>query len=63
MILEFKVHDQDAEETLQDTVTAALKQIQEKRYDAELLAQGIEEKQIHHYGFAFEGKRVMIGTE
>ena len=63
MILEFKVHDQDAEETLQDTVAAALKQIQEKRYDAELLAQGIEEKQIHHYGFAFEGKRVMIGTE
>ena len=63
MILEFKVRDQDAEETLQDTVAAALKQIQEKRYDAELLAQGIEEKQIHHYGFAFEGKRVMIGTE
>lgn len=63
MILEFKVRDQDAEETLQDTVTAALKQIQEKRYDAELLAQGIEEKQIHHYGFAFEGKKVVIGTE
>ena len=58
MILEFKVRDQDAEETLQDTVAAALKQIQEKRYDAELLAQGIEEKQIHHYGFAFEGNMV-----
>ena len=63
MILEFKVRDQDAEETLQDTVAAALKQIQEKRYDAELLAQGIEEKQIYHYGFAFEGKKVVIGTE
>ena len=31
----------------------ALKQIEEKQYDAELLEQGIKKSQIRHYGFAF----------
>ena len=61
MILEFKVHDQEAEESLSDTVAEALKQIREKQYDAELIAHGIEKSRIHHYGFAFEGKKVLIG--
>ena len=39
----------------------ALKQIEEKSYDAELMARGIEKDRIRHYGFAFEGKRVLIG--
>ena len=60
-VLEFKVHDPEDESTLEETVQEALKQIQEKQYDSELIAQGIEEKQIRHYGFAFEGKRVLIG--
>lgn len=36
--------------------------ISDKNYDAELLAQGIPAKQIRHYGFAFEGKKVLIGS-
>ena len=39
----------------------ALKQIEEKSYDTELIARGIEKDRIRHYGFAFEGKRVLIG--
>ncbi len=59
-ILEFKVHDPEEEKNLQDTVQAALKQIEEKQYDVELLEQGIKKSQIRHYGFAFEGKKVLI---
>ena len=61
VILEFKVHDPDSEKTLEDTVKSALDQIIEKKYDAELLEQGISQERIRHYGFAFEGKRVLIG--
>ena len=61
IILEFKVYNSRRETSLEDTVQAALKQIKEKNYDAELLARGIERKNIRHYGFAFEGKKVLIG--
>ena len=60
-ILEFKVHDKDDEATLEDTVAAAHQQIEEKQYEATLLAKGIPEEKIHKYGFAFEGKKVLIG--
>ena len=60
-VLEFKVHDPEEEESLQETVQAALMQIQEKQYDAELSELHIKPEQIHHYGFAFEGKIVLIG--
>ncbi len=61
VVLEFKVFDSYDESTIEDTVKSALKQIEEKSYDTELMAQGIEKDRIRHYGFAFEGKRVLIG--
>ena len=61
IVIEFKVHEPDEEESLKDTVRTALDQITEKNYDAELLAQGIPAERIRHYGFAFEGKKVLIG--
>ena len=60
-ILEFKVHDAEDEETLKDTVQSALAQIEEKQYAAQLILRGIPEEHIHSYGFAFEGKKVLIG--
>lgn len=62
-VLEFKVYDPDTEKSLPDTVEAALQQIQEKQYDTELRELGIQNEQIRHYGFAFEGKKVLIGAE
>ncbi len=61
IILEFKVHNPDTENTLEDTVKAALAQIEEKKYVAALEAKGIAPERIRKYGFAFEGKKVLIG--
>ena len=46
---------------MKETVRAALKQIEDKKYDAELKALGFKEENIKKYGFAFEGKKVLIG--
>lgn len=61
MVLEFKIHEKEEESSLEATVESALKQIREKEYDTELLEAGIKMEDIRHYGFAFEGKRVLIG--
>ena len=61
VILEFKVYDEEDEETLQDTVQSALAQIEEKQYGLALAAKGIAPERIRKYGFAFEGKKVLIG--
>ena len=61
VILEFKVHRPKKEKDLEETVQMALQQIEEKNYDAELLTLGIPKEKIRHYGFAFEGKKVLIG--
>ena len=61
IILEFKVHDPSEESTLMDTVLEAHRQIEEKKYAAELTVRGIPENRIRTYGFAFQGKNVLIG--
>ncbi len=60
-VLEFKVINPVKEKNLKETLKNALSQIDEKAYDTELLARGIAKDRIRHYGFAFEGKNVLIG--
>lgn len=73
IIIEFKVCNRSSnisggdfpnrkkEQTLEDTVQSALKQINEKKYAEVLETKGIPKKRIRCYGFAFEGKTVLIG--
>ncbi|MCI9598472.1 MAG: hypothetical protein HFE75_14515 [Firmicutes bacterium] len=61
IILEFKVFQRTKEANLEETVKNALSQIDARGYDTELLARGISKDRIRHYGFAFEGHRVLIG--
>ena len=61
IILEFKVFNSRKETSLEDTVRSALIQIEEKNYAASLIARGIPAEHIRKYGFAFEGKKVLIG--
>ena len=61
IILEFKVRDPEDETTLKETVEEAHRQIEKKQYAAQLTARGIPEERIRSYGFAFEGKKILIG--
>ena len=60
-VFEFKVFRPNKEKSLEDTVQAALQQIKEKKYVTTLLEKGISKENIYCYGFAFEGKKVLIG--
>ncbi len=60
-IIEFKVHKSSKEKDLAQTVANAHSQIDEKLYDAKLIADGFLPEQIRKYGFAFKGKECLIG--
>ena len=63
IIIEFKVRDSKEEATLLDTAEAALKQIEEQQYEVTLKNRGIPGDRIRTYGFAFEGKKVLIKSQ
>lgn len=60
VIMEFKVRDSQEEASLEDTADAALKQIEKQQYSTALEKKGILGERIRKYGFAFEGKEVLI---
>lgn len=60
-IIEFKVCKPKKEKDLAETVANALLQIREKQYDTQLIADGFSPERIMKYGFAFEGKKILIG--
>ena len=59
-IFEFKVMDERKEKDLLMTAREALKQIEDKRYEEELIQRGVPKENIRKYGFAFQGKKVLI---
>ena len=60
VIIEFKVYDPEDEQNLKETAQAALTQIEEKQYATTLLDKGVPADKIYKYGFAFDGKNVLI---
>lgn len=63
VIMEFKVQDGEEEKELSDTVQAALLQIEDLKYEVSLTEKGIPKEKIRKYGFAFCGKKVLIGRK
>ncbi len=63
IIIEFKVFKPKKDGTLENTVKNALKQIDDMKYATIFLEKGIPAERIRKYGFAFEGKKVLIGSE
>lgn len=62
-IMEFKVFDGRKEKSLEETAANALRQIEERQYEADLIAVGIRKERICKLGFAFEGKEVLVAME
>jgi len=58
IIMEFKKVNKRRKETLKDAVNTALKQIEEKKYNLEMRALGVNN--ILEIGIAFEGKEVFM---
>ena len=61
IIIEFKVYNARKEKNMEETLANALRQIEDMKYEANLLAKGVEAERIRKYGFVFEGKTVLIG--
>ena len=55
------MQDAEDEKELSDTVKEALAQIDRQKYEAMLVEKGVPREKIRKYGFAFSGKRVLIG--
>lgn len=49
------------EKSLEDTVRAAHDQVEQEQYEANLIEKGFSKDIIRKYGFAFQGKNVLIG--
>ena len=62
-VIEFKVYRRGRDESLEDCVNKALRQIEEKRYDTVLVDAGIASSRIMHLGIGFDGKRVLVSSE
>jgi hypothetical protein len=60
VIFEFKVHNPRKEMNLNETADNALKQIENKNYEQNLIMAGVPDTNISYYGMAFEGKSVLI---
>ena len=60
-IIEFKVHKPRKEDDLKQTLANALQQIEEKQYEAGLVAEGFAPERIKKYGIVFQGKECLIG--
>lgn len=60
IIIEFEKVDKYENETINTALEAALKQIEEKKYETELTAMGIDD--IIKLGIAFKGKEVKMDT-
>ena len=58
IIIEIKASDKSSSADLKLLAESALEQINNKKYDTDLVAQGIES--IYKYGIAFNGKHVEV---
>ncbi len=61
ILIELKAEKNCTEDGLKKLSETALKQINDKKYDTELIAEGIET--IYKYGVAFSGKKVEVAVE
>ncbi|MDQ2086580.1 AAA family ATPase [Herbivorax sp. ANBcel31] len=60
IIIEFKKVNKMAKETIEIAIEKALKQIEEKKYEEELLSKGIPQKDIIKIAIVFDGKEVEL---
>ena len=60
ILIELKAEKAGTQQSLQKLASAALKQIDDKQYDIEMVMHGV--KTIYKYGVAFHGKKVEIAS-
>lgn len=61
IVIEFKACNPAKRQTLEEAVAEAQEQIRRMNYAADLEVGGIARERIRTYGFAFQGKKVLIG--